>query len=163
MKKVLFYLLMTNFIALAQDKVNSTPYNWMLKSLLSHSVKDISVSQVDTLKDVVYLDARTREEFEVSHIKKAIWVGYDDFDLSKIKAIQKDQNIVVYCAVGYRSEKIAEKLDSAGYDNVSNLYGGIFEWKNQGKPVYKDDKITNKVHAYSKLWGIWLQEGEKVY
>ncbi len=50
--------------------------------------------------------------------------------------IGEESKVVVYCSVGYRSEKIAEKLKAAGYKNVFNLYGGIFEWENQNLPVY---------------------------
>jgi len=40
----------------------------------------------------------------------------------------------------------------AGYTNVSNLYGGIFEWVNQGNNVVDDNnRITPKVHAYGKF------------
>ena len=51
-----------------------------------------------------------------------------------------------------------------GFTNVFNLVGGIFEWKNQGHAVYStQNKITEKVHAYNKTWGVWLTKGEKVY
>ena len=47
---------------------------------------------------------------------------------------------------------------------VYNLYGGLFEWVNQGKEVVKPNgETTETVHAYSKSWGIWLKKGEKVY
>lgn len=69
----------------------------------------------------------------------------------------------MYCSIGYRSEKIAKKLLENGYDNVSNLYGGIFEWANQGNKVYNDYGETTKVHAFSRLWSVWLNKGEKVY
>ena len=48
----------------------------------------------------------------------------------KVEDIARESTIVVYCSVGYRSEKIAEELDKLGFTNVSNLYGGIFEWIN---------------------------------
>jgi rhodanese-related sulfurtransferase len=75
----------------------------------------------------VLIDSREKREFEVSHIDNAVWVGYDTFKMKRIKHIPKDQKIVVYCSVGYRSEKIAEKLIKKGYTKVSNLYGGVFE------------------------------------
>jgi len=58
---------------------------------------------------------------------------------------------------------VSEKLLSAGYQHVSNLYGGIFEWVNQGNPLYNENGPTSKVHAYSRTWGVWLNKGEKVY
>ena len=51
-----------------------------------------------------------------------------------------------------------------GYKNVQNLYGGIFEWKNNDGKVYnQQEKETDSVHAFSKHWGKLLLKGEKVY
>ncbi len=144
--------------------VESTTYNLMLKTLLSHNVPEVGVAEAhkDTL--AVFIDAREIKEFQVSHIKNAVWCGYDDFDLKRVEHIPKNQKIIVYCSVGYRSEKISEKLISAGYDNISNMYGGIFEWKNRDYPLVDErGKVTDKIHAYSRTWGIWVNKGEKVY
>jgi rhodanese-related sulfurtransferase len=131
---------------------------------LSHSVPELKVEDITTKNDFVYLDAREREEFEVSHIQNAKWIGYKDFDLNRLKGVSKNDTLVVYCSVGYRSEKIAEKLINEGYTNVFNLYGSIFEWSNQGRPVYdSNNNKTNRVHAYNKRWSQWLFKGEKVY
>lgn len=151
------------FFGFAQSKVESTPYNIMLKTMLSHSVKEVSVADVKNDSNIVFIDSREKKEFEVSRIKDAVWVGYDDFEIKRMEGVPKDSKVIVYCSVGYRSEKISEKLIAEGYKNVSNLYGGIFEWKNEGMPVYTDSGKTEKVHAYDKTWGIWLKEGEKVY
>ena len=145
-------------------QVKSAAYRAMLKNLLNHSVPEIQVQ--DAARDsaaILFLDAREPGEFAVSRIKAALHVGYDHFDTSVLAEIQKDKRIVVYCSVGYRSEKVAEKLLAAGFQNVSNLYGGIFEWVNQGNPVYNADGQTPEVHAYSRSWGIWLTKGKKVY
>jgi len=149
---------------IAATQVQSGAYQLMLKSLLSHTVPEIPVA--DVLKDsaeMVFLDAREPAEYAVSHLKNAIFVGYDNFDLRATDGIPKDQRLVVYCSVGYRSEKITEKLKTAGFTNVSNLYGGIFEWVNQEQAVYDAKGRTNRVHAYSRVWGIWLKKGKKVY
>ena len=70
----------------------------------------------------------------------------------------------MYCSSGVRSEDVAEQLKEAGFENVFNLYGGIFEWKNKDNPVVNSkDKETPKVHAFSKEWGVWLHKGKKVY
>jgi 3-mercaptopyruvate sulfurtransferase SseA len=68
--------------------------------------------------------------------------------------------IVLYCSVGMRSEKIGKKLLEAGYKNVYNLYGSLFEWVNQGKPVYKKNGVqTSEIHTYSESWSRWLSRG----
>jgi rhodanese-related sulfurtransferase len=114
---------------------------------------------------VVLLDTRSRREYEVSHLSGATYVGYEDFDLNRLPAgITKNTPVVVYCSVGYRSEKVGEKLQQAGYSRVRNLYGGLFDWVNSGETVVDSHgKPTQKVHAYSPLWGKWLRKGEKVY
>jgi 3-mercaptopyruvate sulfurtransferase SseA len=63
-----------------------------------------------------------------------------------------------------RSEKIGARLRQAGFTNVRNLYGGLFEWVNEGQPVYTEtNQLTTRVHAYAPSWGVWLQRGDKVY
>lgn len=130
------------------------------------SVPYIQVAKAIKMDSIVFLDAREIEEYEVSHLKNAVWVGYDTFDAEIVKDSIPDTStsIVVYCSIGVRSEDIGEKLQKLGYSNIQNLYGGIFKWKNLGYPVF--DSIgneTEKVHAYSKLWGKLLTKGEKVY
>lgn len=146
------------------SQVESAPYRLMLNTLLQHSVPKVSVQDAsDKFSRFVFLDAREWREYAVSHLDGAIHVGYDHFDLNKISGLDLGSHIVVYCSVGYRSEKIAEKLLAAGFKNVSNLYGGIFEWVNQGRPVFNEKGKTRKVHAYDRAWGVWLNSGEKVY
>jgi rhodanese-related sulfurtransferase len=147
-----------------QLSAQSKAFNLMLNSLLEKSVPIIKVSEINQKSNFVYLDARSQKEFNTSHINNAIWVGYDEFSINKLKAINKNANIITYCSVGYRSEKIGEKLQKAGFKNVKNLWGGIFEWVNSGLPVVNNSaKPTLKVHAYSPEWGVWLDRGEKVY
>ena len=145
-------------------QLNQSSFEIMLKGLLNHSVPERSVAQVKEEQQCIFLDARERNEFDVSHIKNAVWVGYKNFSVKQLKGIDKNEKIIVYCSIGYRSEKVAEKLIEAGYTNVSNLYGGIFGWVNDGNLVYKNsNKPTSEVHAYNHLWSKWLRVGKKVY
>lgn len=114
--------------------------------------------------EVIILDAREKEEFEVSHLENSMYVGYNDFDESTLKTIPKDKKIVVYCSIGIRSENIGKKLQKAGFTDIQNLYGGIFEWKNNDLPVLDSSgNETEKVHAFSRHWAKWLKKGEKIY
>jgi rhodanese-related sulfurtransferase len=147
------------------SQVKSGAYRIMLKGLLSHSVPEITVQEaVNKQSESLLLDAREPREYEISHISGATSVGYDHFDLSKVSLPEnKSKPIIVYCSVGYRSEKVAEKLIKAGYQNVSNMYGGIFEWVNNGYPIVNSAGPTQRVHAFDRTWGVWLKKGEKVY
>ena len=126
----------------------------------------IQVSELANSTDYLLLDTREKEEFEVSRLENAVWVGHNSFEIDKVqqRVRDKDTPIVVYCSVGVRSEDIGEALKEAGYTRVKNLYGGIFAWKNQGNTVVgPDGKATDKVHAYSKYWGRLLTNADKVY
>ena len=136
----------------------------MLKALLDDQVPSISVAELSQFDSVVLLDSRSKEEFEVSHIPNALHVDFEDFDLSKVAHLNKNQSIVVYCSVGYRSEKITDQLIENGFEDVNNLYGGIFEWVNQGNGIVNmEGKLTSRIHPYSSTWGIWLRKGEKTF
>ncbi|MEM7163082.1 MAG: rhodanese-like domain-containing protein [Bacteroidota bacterium] len=145
----------------AQVSIADEEYDKMLKKLLSHSVEEILPKAIT--EDYLVLDAREKSEFDISHLPKSQWVGYDDFDISRINQINKDQKIVVYCSVGYRSERIAEKLKKEGFNHVSNLYGGIFHWYNQGFPLENDQGQTHNIHGYNRTWSKWIKKGNISY
>ena len=138
----------------------------VLEKLNSKTVPYMTVEELQTKKGVVVLDSREISEFNVSHIKDALYVGYNNFDKNKITAAipNKNANIIVYCSIGVRSEKIGEKLLKMGYKNVYNLYGGIFEWKNNnGKVIDNKGFETENVHTYNKSWSKYLKKGIKIY
>ncbi|MGM0579099.1 MAG: rhodanese-like domain-containing protein [Bacteroidota bacterium] len=144
-------------------------YDQKLQSLYKNTVSLIQPQEVKeklNWEDVVILDTRSAKEYSVSHLPNAKFVGYDHFDISQVEDIPKDKEVIVYCSVGYRSEKIGEKLQEAGFENVSNIYGGIFQWKNEDlDAVNQKGEVTDSVHVYNKRWGKWLEEGKgiKVY
>ena len=150
------YMLLTS-VAHAQ----TTAFEQMLDELLDGSIPMISVG---TLKKKlaepappILFDAREPDEFAVSHLQGARNVGYEEFDLKTLSGIDKDAPIVVYCSVGYRSEKIGERLKKAGFSNVINLRGGIFDWANRKLPlVNKAEEKVTIVHPYDRNWGRWL-------
>ncbi len=109
------------------------------------------------------LDTRTYEEFEVSHIPNAIWVGYENFDLDRVAAINKTEKIIVYCSIGYRSEKIGEQLIKGGFSWVRNLEGGIFNWSNCGNILQDiNDHPTTNVHGFDQEWSQWLNDSSLI-
>lgn len=139
----------------------------LLKLHNDRGVPYISVQELAMpSNNAIILDTREPKEYAVSSLKNAICVGYDFFDLKTVTDTIKDKNqpIVVYCSLGIRSETIGEKLKAAGYTNVKNLYGGIFEWKNNDFDVYNSkEAATDSVHAFSEDWSKWLKKGIKIY
>ncbi len=148
----------------AQAQIGSSAYQVLLNTLYKKTVPLIGVTEAYRQTDLIFLDTREKREYDVSHLPNARWVGYTDFDLGRLADLPKSARIVTYCSVGVRSEKVGEKLLVAGYTNVRNLNGSLFEWVNQGFPVVDNRaQPTSRVHAYSRLWGVWLRRGDKIY
>lgn len=138
----------------------------VLQKYNKNTVPYITVSDLKNTKGIVLLDAREQKEYNVSHLEKAVCVGHTKFNSKTFEAQypNKATAIVVYCSIGVRSEQIGEKLIKMGYTNVQNLYGGIFEWKNQNNNVVdSNNKITDSIHVYSKEWSKYLTKGTKTY
>lgn len=141
---------------------NPEGFKDMAIKMADKSVPVIYLHQIDEIqkkgKKIVFLDARELDEYEVSHVKGAVHVGYDDFKEASVKKMDKNAVYVVYCSVGYRSGKIGKKMQKMGFKHVFNLYGGIFNWANNDRPLEKNGGNTDKAHPYNKKWGKWLRE-----
>ncbi|QMU63421.1 MAG: rhodanese-like domain-containing protein [Flavobacteriaceae bacterium] len=162
MKKLIFIFVLLSKSTYSQNELRS-----LLKKYNTENIPYISVDSLKKItEDIILLDAREKKEFDVSHLKDALFVGYEKFDIRKTMNMipDKKSKIVVYCSLGVRSEDVAEKLKKTGYIHVFNLYGGIFEWKNNDNKVFTSKNIeTEKVHTCTAEWSKWLLKGEKVY
>lgn len=153
-----FCMLLLPVLLQAQPYCVDPAFDAKVRSYLKQTVPIIDVSTLaGMMEDVVILDARELEEYEISHIPGAIHIGFQDINTSILKGVPRDASIVVYCSMGYRSEIIGETLKSMGYPDVKNLFGSIFEWVNRKHPLKNSaDHQTNVLHAYSKNWSKWI-------
>lgn len=170
MNSVALHILGLAFIVIAplSEAVCQTDYDMELKRLYKNTITFISPTQLyDKMKkdDKFYLlDTRTPAEYRVSHISGAISIDYEHFKKEDVDGIPRDVQVIVYCSVGYRSERIGEKLLEMGFKDIKNMYGGIFQWKNEGfKVVNLHGHPTDSVHTYSAEWSRWLKNGIKTY
>ena len=125
----------------------------------------ISISEAKKLeKKAIFIDTREYQEFKVSHIPNALFFGYNKPNWIILNNIPKSKTIIVYCSIGARSQNIGIKIKKRGYKNVKNLYGGFFQWSNEGlKMVDIKNNKTNKIHGYSPEWGKWISKGNVTY
>lgn len=150
--------------ACTQAQVTEVDFHDMLDGMYQNTVPLIKVDEVGSPTTYLFLDTREPEEFKVSHIPGARLTGYDHFDPSMLADIPKNQPIIVYCSVGYRSERIGEKLQKLGFTQVRNLYGGIFDWMSSGQSVVNEtNQATEDVHTYNRMWSKWAFTGNKVW
>lgn len=168
MRKIFSLFFLFILFSLQMASCQTKEYKEKLESLYNNTVPLIDtedlveIMQSDT--PLVLLDIRSVEEYAVSHIQRAKYIDYDHFSEEMVKDLPREAPVIVYCSVGYRSEKIGEKLQKMGFQNVRNLYGGIFQWKNDGFEVLNPEgKPTDSVHTYNKSWSKWLINGVKVY
>ena len=126
--------------------------------------------EMDTSRYVLF-DVRARAEYEVSHIDGSIWV---DPELSAAdfyeahKAIVSGKHVVLYCSVGVRSSRLAERLVAYKSEEftseISNLEMGVFGWHNQKYPLVNASEhgqiSTDYIHPYNHWWGRMINRGE---
>lgn len=140
----------------------SDDFDTMVENTVKEEVPYIYADSIPASNNYLFLDARELEEYQVSRIPGALFIGYDDFDLSRVNGISPDDTLVVYCSIGYRSNEIAKQLEEAGYQTVFNLYGGLFQWSNDEKPMEDDRGETKKIHGYNQKWSQWIRSGEVI-
>jgi rhodanese-related sulfurtransferase len=112
---------------------------------------------------VLLLDSREQYEYEISHLHGALRVDPGiltrDF-MTRFGKQVSGRKVVIYCSVGYRSSKLAQRLREAllraGARGVYNLRGGLFAWHNTGRPTVKGSQATYEVHPYSRRWSHYL-------
>lgn len=102
------------------------------------------------------VDARSREEYDVSHLPGAVHA--ESVDALRSRLTQHDGPVVVYCSVGVRSARLAKDLLASGVTKVSNLRGSIFAWANHGWPLERAGGPTAQVHPFNRRWGTLLDQ-----
>jgi sulfur dioxygenase len=84
------------------------------------------------------LDVREPEEFdgELGHIPGAVLIPLQDLPVRAAEIeVHKERPVVVVCRAGVRSTTAAAILTGLGFEQVSNLKGGMLDWSDQGLAV----------------------------
>ncbi len=86
--------------------------------------------------NLVILDVRTRQEFDLYHIRNALLIPHDQIE-ERIDELTEHKNheIIVYCLGGSRSAMACSILEAYGFNKIYNMIGGINAWKEQGYPT----------------------------
>ena len=98
------------------------------KASFSNITPEEAKKRLDSEKNIILLDVRTKEEYDTGHIKDASLMPVDTIKEESVKnLLDKEAIIFVYCRSGSRSSSAANILIEQGYKNVYNL-GGINNW-----------------------------------
>lgn len=153
------------------DPESAATYQEFLRLFYRHTVPIVSAedlyAEIASPRPPLLLDVRSSPERSVSHIPTSEFVAFADFDVGATQHVDRDTPIVTCCTVGYRSERIGERLLAAGFTSIRHLYGGIIEWTNHRLPLERGPEHPPgeqpAVHAYSHRRGKWVTHGRAVY
>ena len=136
------------------------------KELVDEANKEIKVLSAEEVKssyekgDITLIDIRDiRELWKEGTIKNSIHIprGMLEFWLDpqssyfQRKKIGEIKNIVLFCALGFRSALATKALKDMGFKNVANASGGFDALKNIGLEVTKK---REKIILLPQLWRI---------
>jgi len=103
-------------------------------------IPEVSVSELKGKLDgndaLVLIDVRDGEEFTQGCIPSAVHMsrGTLEFQIGN-QVPNHDQEIVLYCAAGFRSLLAAKSLGEMGYKSLFSLEGGFRQWAEEGHKV----------------------------
>ncbi|OPX26581.1 MAG: hypothetical protein B1H07_04110 [Campylobacteraceae bacterium 4484_166] len=124
MKKIMLLLLIGTSFVIAKGKLNIIDIN--------------KAEELYKGKKTLFIDARPYKKYQIGTIMGSVNITPKLYEEQKrFLPINRIANIVTYCG-GYAcklSDKIAAKLQKAGYKNVFVYKGGYPEWKAKGKPT----------------------------
>lgn len=97
-----------------------------------------NLPEQDTTKQKpLYVDVRTKEEWDAGHVKDAVLIPYDQMEQRwQELAKYKDQPVVLYCRSGRRAGIALELLKGKGFTKVENG-GGLVDVEKRGVTVVK--------------------------
>ncbi len=110
------------------------------RDLLSAAKAEITEIDTATAADrlaagAIALDVREPDEYDQGAIPNAIHIPRGHLE-SQVegKLLDKNAEVVIYCAAGVRSAFAAKTLQELGYTDVTSVVGGFGKWKDEGRP-----------------------------
>ncbi len=73
------------------------------------------------------LDVREPDEYQLARIENSVLIPLGQIQ-QKMNELDPLNETIVICHHGMRSQQVADYLDYCGFENVSNLVGGIDAW-----------------------------------
>ena len=89
---------------------------------------------LDTDAPCPLFDVRPYSEFATGHIRGAQILPLDEMR-RPLGEIDRTRPVVLVCRTGKRSAQARETLAAAGFDQASELAGGVLAWQQAGLPL----------------------------
>ena len=108
--------------------------------------KHVNVNEAQELlkstPEMVVLDLRTADEFEMFYIVDAVNLDCESaFFERRIKRLDRDIPYLIHCHSGGRSIKALEQFKKHGFTNITHMDGGLREWMHAELPLISNWSI----------------------
>jgi len=97
---------------------------------------EVSVDQAYQLyqEGAFVLDVRTPGEWDQFHAPNTTLIPLDELP-NRVDEVPRDQEVVVVCRSGNRSQVGRDILRQAGFEQVTSMAGGLKTWATAGYPL----------------------------
>lgn len=113
--------------AFSQQDDYSLFYQWPVDQYKAH---------LDSLDLVQIIDVRTPMEYKKGHVPGAVNISFLGFGLAqKIKKLDLEKPVFIYCQTAHRSPLAAKKLSQYGFQVINDLENGFKERQEAGFPI----------------------------
>ena len=100
------------------------------RMLPSKGVKQITTAELKNLlsdQNIQFVDVRTPGEFKGNHIRQFKNIPLHQLE-QKSSSLSKDEQVVVICQSGMRSNNATKVLKKLGFKTIANVKGGMSAW-----------------------------------
>lgn len=95
---------------------------------------DITAAHAKREAGAFILDVRQPDEWDEYHIPGATLIPLGEL-ASRMNEVPRDQEVVVVCRSGNRSQQGRDILLQAGFTQVTSMAGGLSQWRAAGYPT----------------------------
>ncbi|HHP7230068.1 MAG TPA: rhodanese-like domain-containing protein [Xenococcaceae cyanobacterium] len=88
------------------------------------------------------IDVRERDAFNTSHISGAVSLPMNELVARALANFELTRDIYIYSFNDEQTAAAATELRNAGYQNISELRGGLAAWKATGYPIEGNSAIV---------------------
>ena len=108
------------------------------RNLMGGGVPAVDVKQAAEMQgdDVgaLIIDVRERNEYTQLRAKGAVLLPLGRLN-GRVKDLPRDRELLMMCRTGGRSANATQFLQAQGFENVTNVNGGMVAWHNAGLPT----------------------------
>ncbi len=109
-----------------------------LRNLMGQGVPSVDVKQAAEMQgdDVgaLIIDVREPNEYAQLRARGAVLLPLGRLN-NRVRDLPRDREILLMCRTGGRSANATQFLAANGFENVTNVSGGIVAWHNAGLPT----------------------------